>query len=74
MPIGSRIFPRFQPYQGSLEIFCLPDFVVLCDNLLKPGMDKRSNCFFVKVSSIESSGDVVVLDIDTNEINLVNLK
>lgn len=69
LPLTPDICPQFNGYSSSLELFSLPDYLVLCDNLLEMDLVNVKQCGVkvVTVSSFEKFGKYAKIDVSSVE-------
>lgn len=58
LPLTPEICPQYNGFSSSLELFALPDYLVLCDNLLETEIKWVRECDVkvVTVGSFEKYG------------------
>ena len=62
VPLSKTIFPKLMQYEASLELFSLPDVVILCDNFVKFDRMFKKGCWFLTVSSFGTSNQFIEVD------------
>lgn len=51
-PVSNYCLPRFTSHEESLDLFTLPDLLILCDNLCESGLaESRLHCNIYTVGS-----------------------
>lgn len=62
-PVSNYCLPRMTGYDDSLELFTLPDNLILCDNLCdSESHDARANCHIFTVGSVSRTRTFLEID------------
>lgn len=76
-PVSNYCIPRFTSFEDSLELFTLPEVIVLCDNLCDTELisDRRNTsgkCDIYTVGSVSRNRNFLEVSIKTGESKAVS--
>lgn len=72
-PVSNYCLPRLTGYEDSLELFSLPDQLILCDNLCESGhVDTRGKCDVFTAGSVSRQRGFLELDFINRDGRLIS--
>ena len=73
LPVSNYCIPKISSYESSLDLFILPEFLILCDNLCSTELaENRPGCDIFTVGSISRSQTFLDINFKTGTCRTVS--